>query len=191
MPCSWSPVATGMSLVTGESSIPRIASGFAVNVKKSMMIYVRNVYFLDQVSISIAAVLFISSLFTVAMKFSPICSGCPDGEVFKGFEVLILGWLGVFQLTFAWFANPLLVLAMVRLHRRPWAAFFLTSAGLGLAISSLNFKVTWIDQRYASHASVDLELGFYLWVGSFAVLWCGTILKLIRNRILRSMGEDI
>lgn len=155
------------------------------------MTYERNVYFLDRVSIFIAAVLFISSLFTVAMKVTPICFECSDVEVSKGIFILIFGWLGVFEMTFAWFANPLLLLAMAQLHRRPGSAFFFSSVGLGLALSSLNLKVIWIDARYASDASVELDLGFYLWVGSFAVLLCGTILKLIRNRILRYLGEDI
>ena len=83
-----------------------------------------------------------------------------------GYLMLLIGWLGPLQLQVAWYANPLILVAIVRR---------LTSRGRGwwglcallVAIPSL----LWVNATADTPGYVCGHLaGFYLWLGSSCLL---------------------
>src|SRR5690242_9027866 len=89
--------------------------------------------------------------------------GTLDTLDYRGYEILLTGWLGVLDGTIAWYANPLLALALATIGKKGNTSLWLSGAGLFLALSTFFYRKTWIDERYASYANVDTwGLGFYL-----------------------------
>ena len=84
-----------------------------------------------------------------------------------GWQVLIMGWAGILDRTFAWFANPIWVLALLLIRLKPIAGLLLAAGGLFLACSSLFVTSIWNEPN--RETVEGLGIGGYVWVGSFVV----------------------
>jgi hypothetical protein len=114
-------------------------------------------------------IVFVASLLSIVVSFLLPDMVSPDAETpINGLYLLSLGWLAPLTGTpqFAWFANPLLLLAVVlRLLKRRIAT--LVSAALAGLLSLDTFLVP--GQRFllneaGMHTRYALGLGAYLWV---------------------------
>ena len=82
-----------------------------------------------------------------------------------GYMILLMGWLGVSVLNFAWIANLtyVITLILVMTNHLKWAYYF-SVATLLIGLSGL---LIYFDK---ANLQVGLYLGFYLWIGSFVLL---------------------
>lgn len=81
----------------------------------------------------------------------------------RGFWVLIMGWIGLFFFQFAWFANPLNLLALLVLANKPKTSLFLSLLAIGFAAHSIQLTELPIDLKDGKIYIKELGLGFYFW----------------------------
>lgn len=100
-----------------------------------------------------------------------------------GFGLLLIGIFGVLAGQFAWFANPVLLLAWVWLWRSDPRCrgrdLKLALVALGLALSFLLHSTTFNGIGFTENRPpvpiVGYGLGYWLWLGSIAVVVFGSL----------------
>lgn len=100
-----------------------------------------------------------------------------------GFGLLLIGVLGVFDGKFAWFANPVLLIAWITLWRSPKRCpgrdLKLALVALGLGLSFLLHTTTFNGIGFAENRPpvpiVGYGLGYWLWIGSIATVVIGSL----------------
>lgn len=101
-------------------------------------------------------------------------------NVMQGFQILLMGWMGVFVGQLAWFANPLFALGLLLLSlRRRTAA--LVSGAVAVLVACDTF-VLFSQQLPANEGDVGklilqhLKAGFYLWAAALVLLPLGALI---------------
>ena len=96
-----------------------------------------------------------------------------------GYWILLTGWLGFLFFQFAWYANPLTVLSLLLMKRRPWGA--LMAGILAMLCMSQAFLFHEIPSDTDGNAAAILSkgLGFYCWIGMISCVFYATIARLI------------
>ncbi len=106
-----------------------------------------------------------------------------------GYWVLFLGWIGFLFFQFAWYAAPLMLLAVYTSAHSPRFAFLL--AVLAIIIASEAFLFDEIPLREAQQKILGYGLGFYLWYGSFYIAALGVLQKLLLWRALNNRRGQV
>ena len=112
--------------------------------------------------------LFVYSLYLPALVF--------DAEdSLSGLDVLSWGWWGTLTFDFAWYANPIYIVALVFFLKDKFkesSRLALVAIGLGM----LSFFATqwWFHEGYGTPIE-SLGLAFYVWLTSFAALGLSSI----------------
>jgi hypothetical protein len=108
-------------------------------------------------------------------------------QMWRGYEVLLSGWMGVFLGQFAWFANFFWWLGLVLTFLRRW---FLTMAATALAflIASDAFsfigKTVPLDEAFVNTMIFkSYDIGFYFWLASIAAIGVGALGVWIGERV--------
>lgn len=91
------------------------------------------------------------------------------GEFYRGWDVLLSGFLGLLDGTAAWFANPIFIIAFIYRNKRPQTSFLLSIAACVLAVSSFCYARIWNDGDEAIRITGYRE-GFYVWLSAFVLL---------------------
>jgi hypothetical protein len=109
----------------------------------------------------------LAALWAVSLLLPVAIMGAAKDNVFPGWGILMMGWLGVLVLQFGWFANPVFVAALVLLatskRRTGWAT--LVSVLLACLIAD---ALTW-HEMYGDNGSVPIQAfgaGYYLWLAT-------------------------
>ena len=86
-------------------------------------------------------------------------------DIYPGYRMLYLGWMGVFDLQFGWLANPLLLLATVLLVIEGASKWLVKSTGVLLGILLLD-ALTWREMYYdeGTRPLIAYFAGYYCWV---------------------------
>lgn len=107
-----------------------------------------------------------------------------------GYWILLAGWLGFLFFQFAWFANPLTVLALLLMRKHPWYA--LLSSALALLCMSQAFLFYEIpsDAKGNTIAILSRGIGFYCWVAMIACVFYAVIMVLIYRAFKRDYDSD-
>jgi hypothetical protein len=124
--------------------------------------------------LSLAVVAYMASLFLTAIVDSH--------EVLLGGGVLLLGWLGPLAGSFAWFANPLLILAMYFSKEKPSAAMAAAFLGFALALTTFGLKI--IPSDNGSYTVLGFGAGCYLWLACFPAVFIASLLNNRKSRTL-------
>jgi hypothetical protein len=105
----------------------------------------------------------------------------PNSQAWTSASYLfLLGWLGLFSGTIAWFANPLQIAALVLFtRRRYWIAFALGIAASFCALSFLNVDKVMVSEAPTFAKITGFGLGYWLWVASMIVITVGSVLALL------------
>jgi hypothetical protein len=121
------------------------------------------------------------TLFVLSL-FSPSVSGgrfwredlvCKAPQWTRGWELLLLGPLGVLVGQFGWMANPLMFFAALTTAAHP--GFALTAVAL-IVVTAFSFTSVWMDG--GGDATVcGFGLGYYLWLACSILVWIATLLK--------------
>lgn len=125
---------------------------------------------------SISASLYLYSLTRVAFITSASLEGTEAHHVeWTGLKILKSGWLGIFDGTVAWYANPALALAIVLLLAKERLCVPVSVISFVLACTSLAYGKMYIDERWSSYAIVgSWGDGFYFWLASIAIVVIGS-----------------
>jgi len=91
-------------------------------------------------------------------------------EDWTGITILKMGWLGIFDGTIGWYANPLLLISIILMHYKPKKSFIMSVVALLIALSSLMYTTTFLDEKFAPRANVSFQIGFFIWLSSYIVL---------------------
>jgi len=142
------------------------------------------------------AVLFTCLAFFVIACASPALVFLKTGggtEQWPGFQVLVVGWLGILVEQFAWCANLVMALSLIFLLFRRWlAAAILALVALAIAADTLllfSHEVPADEGNVNKLQLVHLGPGFYFWVASMVVVVVGAII--LRRRSKAGIGQLI
>lgn len=134
------------------------------------------------VAISIVLVLYAGSL--LAPVATVLTTNNNKSEIWSGWQVLGIGWLGLVFRNFAWLANALAGAAIMCL----WVGF----RRWGAAFSVLAFAAAWDLFRFNSQSVladegggccrqiVELHIGAWLWLLSLGILLLSALVLLFR-----------
>ncbi|WP_022950525.1 hypothetical protein [Leucothrix mucor] len=106
-------------------------------------------------------------------------------QAVQGYWIMLVGWMGFMIFQFAWFANPLALLALLLIRKRPWWALATSVLSLLCLSQAFLFSEIPTDTSGQSIAVVSRGIGFYCWVASIACVFYGTIMMLIYRAFKR------
>ena len=107
----------------------------------------------------------------------PLVSLFTSGEDIQGFWMLLIGWMGIVILQLSWFANPLNLLALLLLTRRPLLALFLSLIAFLLASQAFGFSEIPAGLNHEKLFVKDMGLGFYFWYISHVLFLIGILIE--------------
>ena len=115
------------------------------------------------------SILFLAVGFYVISLFLPGIIYSGDQKMY-GYFILGFGWLGMVHGVFAWFANPLFLLALIRARvEKPKTILVTASAAFILGLTA--FMLRSIPNLDTEGPDVDhLSIGYYVWMTSIALL---------------------
>ncbi|WP_174975685.1 hypothetical protein [Burkholderia contaminans] len=117
-------------------------------------------------------------LYLVAMFTAPFRTGAPAPHPWAdGWQVLLMGWMGVLVGIYAWLANPLVFAAWLLTAKRYRAqAVMLAGLALLFGMSFLSQHQIAVDEA-GNVEPVHLDaIGYWCWLASFAVAVVGAAL---------------
>jgi hypothetical protein len=102
-----------------------------------------------------------------------------DKDVYLGYEVLLMGWMGAFLGQFAWFANLFWLLSLFLAFLRRWI-LTLIAVALALFVASDAFSfiganVPLDEANVNSMTFLQYHVGFYFWLVSLAIVGLGAV----------------
>lgn len=116
-------------------------------------------------------------------------------NVMQGFQILLMGWMGVFVGQLAWFANALFALGLLLLSlRRRTAALVCGTVAVLIACDTF---VLFSQQLPANEGDVGklilqhLRAGFYLWAAALVLLPLGALILRLRTESLQKPGPPL
>lgn len=132
--------------------------------------------------IAILLLLIAVALFCVAMVETIYVT---SEQAIAGYWIFITGWLGFLIFQFAWYANPLTLMAVLLMRQHPWWA--LLSSGLALIAMSQAFLFHEIpmDTNGNTITIVARGIGFYCWIAMIACVFYAVIVTLIYQAFKR------
>jgi hypothetical protein len=116
-------------------------------------------------AITLAAIMWVVSLILPVWETR---SDQGEWSIVRGLLPAMIGWLGLFIMCPAWFANLLLIRLCFRLLRGQRVTFWLSVVAFAIAASAYMMPALYGDNEEA--VIVGRRIGFYLWLGSFLVI---------------------
>ncbi|MEZ5480286.1 MAG: hypothetical protein R3E95_23245 [Thiolinea sp.] len=113
--------------------------------------------------------LFLGGLLWIIACWLPVFETA-QGHI-AGYWVLISGWMGFAMFQFAWYANPLLLMAVILMYSAPLRATLLAALGLLLATQAFWFDA--LPGTVTATPIVGQGPGFWVWYGSLFLLALG------------------
>jgi len=117
-------------------------------------------------------------------KILDYCKGwdLPVAASDYGYDALLMGPLGILVGVFAWFANPLMLLALLlSTSKKRVAAMILSVSAIALGLQSYTLEAVPFTESSMAPENLNfvdhLGRGFYLWMGSLAAFSAYCFLK--------------
>lgn len=128
---------------------------------------------------STVTVFYLLSLFLPAFTTEILQSGSADvvasTRTWHGSEVLLLGWAAVFDGSIAWYANIILIAALALYLASSRLCFAFSFVALFIALTAFLYQEIWNDGD-SPQFMASYEIGFYLWLLSFVLLFIASLL---------------
>ena len=115
--------------------------------------------------------LFLGGLLWVAAFWLPVFE--TQERTITGYWVFVTGWMGFAMFQFAWYANLLMLMAVIMMYSAPLRATLL--AALGLLVATQAF---WLEVLPGTSSSTEITgqgIGFWVWYGSIFLLGLGVV----------------
>lgn len=92
-------------------------------------------------------------------------------KIHRGYEILAIGWLGIFIANFAWYGNILWLIALVNgLLRRYKGSLYASIIGFGLGLTAFALREVPKDESGGRGYMIDyLGVGYYVWLLALAL----------------------
>lgn len=130
----------------------------------------------------LTVMLWIAALLSPARQITFGYGPHPHFSPFDGWSLTKFGWLGPVAGIFAWYANPLLLVIVVRLARghSPGRRLSLIAIALAATVFLPGFVFDFeLDGRF--HPTFIVGPAVWLWVGAFVVAALGNLLHTATN----------
>lgn len=98
------------------------------------------------------------------------------GNSMRGFDFLVMGWIGIFYGMPAWYANPLLLWSLLLSWKYPFESMACALVGLLIGATALPVHEMVLDES-GSLVPVRLELGYYLWLCCFILAFVASYIR--------------
>ena len=108
-----------------------------------------------------------------------------SSEDIFGYWVLIIGWIGGVFIQFAWYANPVQLLAFLLARNKPKIALLLSCLALLLATGSFWFFEIPTGINHEKIFITEFGLGLYIWYAAHIFFLCALISRFIQHAINR------
>lgn len=100
-----------------------------------------------------------------------------------GWSVLLWGWLALLDGTIAWYANLFLIASLVSLKKKnALRALKFTILGLMIGFTSFFYTSMWGGPGDSRSPIVAYDIGVYLWLSSFVLVFSHALMVNIDNR---------
>lgn len=108
-------------------------------------------------------------------------------EIWSGFRVLTIGWLGLLVGQIAWYANPVIALSLLFVLLRRWVLTLVVS-GVSLLIAAntllLFFKELPADEGNVVKLRLEhVGFGFFFWLASILAIAVGSVILRRRDSV--------
>ena len=133
--------------------------------------------FLQSLSILTRLILFTGTVFFIISLF--FISLFTSSQDLQGIWLLLIGWIGLVFFQFAWFANPLNLLALLLIKKQPILALCLSIFALILASQSINFSEIPIGINQERIFIKEMGPGFYFWYVSHVLFLAAIAIETI------------
>lgn len=96
----------------------------------------------------------------------------PVAEIHYGYQILLLGWFGLFAGIFAWLGNPLFVKTLLLIRtKRYQEALYIAIASFAVGLTAFMVHRVPRNEGGVNDYIVDhLGIGYYVWLASFIAL---------------------
>lgn len=112
-----------------------------------------------------------------------------DQEMY-GYYILAFGWFAVVHGVLAWFANPLFLLALVRMRVEKPKTMFITAL-VAFVLGLTAFMLRSIPNLDKKGPDVDhLAIGYYIWMASIVLLAIYAYRKMAEEKNILSTEEQ-
>lgn len=109
-----------------------------------------------------------------------------EKETWRGYQVLIMGWMGFFLGQLAWFANPFWFLSLLLAFFRRWILTFIVSGiAMLIAFDAFSFvgKTIPLDEANVNTTIfLRYDLGFYFWLAALIAMPAGALVAWVVTR---------
>ncbi len=136
-------------------------------------------------ALAILLLLVAAILFCIAMVDTVYTT---EEHEIRGYWILLTGWLGFLFFQFAWYANPLTVLALLVMRRHPWWALITSVLALLCMSQAFLFYEIPSDAKGGTIAIVSRGMGFYAWIGMIACVFYAIVVRLIYRTFKRDIA---
>lgn len=121
-------------------------------------------------------------LYTASLLMTPYRTLDPNLQM-RGFEILSFGWGGLPN-TLAWLANPLLILSLTVMSKRPAIAIVASTLALLLSIDFKDVQTLgWDSSRDAEAGQItSIGAGAYVWLASIVFTLLASITSAIERK---------
>lgn len=133
---------------------------------------------------SISILLLISSAILFCVSMVEITYVTTEQSI-RGYWIFITGWLGFIIFQFAWYANPLSLLALLLMRKRPWWALLCSGLALIAMAQAFLFNEIPTDTSGNTISILSRETGFYCWVIMHGCVFYAIIMILIYRAFKR------
>lgn len=94
----------------------------------------------------------------------------PVFQAYYGYSILLLGWAGILVLNFAWFGNPLFLIALIATRNKNFKDALIASV-VAFLFGLTAFMLRSLPNLDTKGPDVDhLGVGYYVWVAAIAFL---------------------
>lgn len=110
-----------------------------------------------------------------------------SGDDLYGVWILLIGWMGVIVFQLSWFANPLILLALLLMSTKPRVSLVLSVIAFLLASQTFLFFEIPTGFNQERIFIKELGLGFYLWYAASGIFVVATLIEALRANSLKKL----
>lgn len=127
-------------------------------------------------ALAILLLLVATILFCIAMVDTVYTT---SEQSIQGYWILLTGWLGFLFFQLAWYANPLTMLSLLLIRKKPWLALISSTLALLCMSQAFLFYEIPSDAKGNTIEILSRGVGFYCWIGMVSCVFYSIIMMLI------------
>ncbi|MFZ5841905.1 MAG: hypothetical protein ACOY3E_03310 [Pseudomonadota bacterium] len=124
---------------------------------------------------ALSVCLWLASLFMNGFTFYD------ERQAYSGFKILLIGWTGIFDLRFAWFANPLYFVGLILLKENSKSSTVILSLSLVIALDMFRFDRVYFNEAGHGADIYGLASGAYIWLASIFIASAASLTKTLNS----------